>query len=276
MSMSAPCSVGLALRGLESHRALRQEALEHQLLLHADHRVPRAAHPHVGDEGGPAREHPLVRGLDVRVRADHGGDTTVEVVAHRVLLARRIAVHVDEDGDHARRLEGGDLAIHHAEGIVEVAHEDASLHVHHPQPPPVGRLRNAAAAARRTFRIVGRPEQLRGGVLEVRHDLALRPDVIAAGHEIDLAGEQLLGAVGGDPGAAGAVLHVGDHEVDALFRDELGDEVLHGLPAGLSKDVSEEQDFHGRRTRRARVDGAGVTICPPRGLAASETRHAPP
>ena len=62
----------------------------------ADHRVVRAGHAGVGDRGGAAGEHARVVRLDVRVRAEHGGDAAVEVVRERDLLARRLGVEVDD------------------------------------------------------------------------------------------------------------------------------------------------------------------------------------
>ncbi len=97
MSTIAPCSQTSRFAGSNGTGRCGEEALEHELLPHADDRVPRAAHAHVGDERGAAREHPRVGGLDVRVRPEHRRDLAVEEPAHRVLLARRLAVHVDED-----------------------------------------------------------------------------------------------------------------------------------------------------------------------------------
>src|SRR5258705_1194229 len=55
------------------HKPVRnpgQEALQDHLFVHSDAPVAGADHAHVRDVGGAAREHPRVRGRDVRVGPD--------------------------------------------------------------------------------------------------------------------------------------------------------------------------------------------------------------
>ena len=70
--------------------------LDRELGLDADHGVVRAGHAHVGHRGRAARLHARVGGLDVRVRAEDGGDAAVEPARERDLLARRLRVDVDD------------------------------------------------------------------------------------------------------------------------------------------------------------------------------------
>src|SRR5712691_3856623 len=90
----------LPARHLEGGVALGEEALDGGLLAHSDHAVPGPAHADVGDERGAAAEHARVSGLDMRMRAEDGGDAAVEILAHRVFLAGGLAVHVDQDAAH--------------------------------------------------------------------------------------------------------------------------------------------------------------------------------
>ena len=154
--------VRLAAGGLETHRPLVSEALEHELLLHADDGVPRAAHADVGDEGRPACEHPRVGGLDVSVRAEHRRDacpSRYRPIAFFSLVASQ-CMSTSIAGD-AVLPERGQLLLDDLEGIVERLHEDPALEVHDAEPPSVGRLRDAAAAPGRALRVVGGAEQPR-------------------------------------------------------------------------------------------------------------------
>ena len=69
--------------------------------LDADDAVVRAGHADIGEIGSAARQNLLVCGLDVRVRADDGGDLAVEVPAHRDFLGSGFRVEVDKDDARA-------------------------------------------------------------------------------------------------------------------------------------------------------------------------------
>src|SRR5271163_2843018 len=56
---------GVVAGGFELARHAGEEAVEHQLLLNADHAVIRAAHADVGLVGGASGEHAFVGGGDV-------------------------------------------------------------------------------------------------------------------------------------------------------------------------------------------------------------------
>ena len=61
-------------------------------------RIVVAGHADVGDEGGAAGEDLVVGGRHMGVRADHEAGAAVAEMAHRLLLAGRLAMHVDDDG----------------------------------------------------------------------------------------------------------------------------------------------------------------------------------
>ena len=54
-------------------------------------------HADIGQARRAARQDAFVRGLHVRVRADHRRHFAIEVIAERDFLRRRLGVHVDED-----------------------------------------------------------------------------------------------------------------------------------------------------------------------------------
>ena len=100
-------------------------------LLHAEHGIVVAAHAGVGDVGGAAGQDAVVGGRHVRVGADDEGRPAVEVVAERLLLARRLGVDVDHDGvgDLAARGIGAISRSAAAKGSSSGVHEDAAEQV---------------------------------------------------------------------------------------------------------------------------------------------------
>src|SRR5207302_3810058 len=118
----------LALGRLERGVSRREEPLDRGLLAQPDDAVPRAAHADVGLVRRSAVQDAFVGGLDVRVGPEHRRDTAVEKMPHGILLARRLAVHVDEDAGRllAQPLDEPLLG---AERAVERLHEDASFQV---------------------------------------------------------------------------------------------------------------------------------------------------
>ena len=80
-----------------------------------------------------------------------------------------------------------------------------------------------AAASGRAGRIIRRPDDP-VGLVERAAELALVPDVVAGGDEVDAGREHLVGGLLREPEAAGGVFAVGDHEIDVvLFAEQAGD-----------------------------------------------------
>ena len=98
----------------------------------------------------------------MRMRADDQARAAVAEMAHRLLLARRLAVHVDDDriGGGLQRA-GGELALRDRERIVERVHEDAPHQVDHQHARAVCGFEQHHAAPRRAYRIVERPDEAR-------------------------------------------------------------------------------------------------------------------
>ena len=79
---------------------------------------------------GAAGQDALIGGRRVGVRADDEARAAVDEMAHRLFLARRFAMHVDDDRVCAlAERTGGELALDRGERIVERVHEDAAHHV---------------------------------------------------------------------------------------------------------------------------------------------------
>src|SRR5208283_5438479 len=114
----------------------------------------------------------------------------------------------------------GDLLqqfVGYAEGIVIAGHENASLQIDDAIIHAAARARLVPAEAGRAHGIVGRPQQasrqrtfVAVGRIHVLDDLALVPDVVAGGDDIDAELEQLFGNLRSDPEAAGGILTISD------------------------------------------------------------------
>ena len=117
MSTARPDSVAWPARRLEAlARDLGEEAVDRLLDVHAEHRIVVPAHADVGDEGRAVRQHAIVGGRRMRVRADDRGRAPVDEIAQRLLLARRLGVEVDEDGVGALLETAGRRAQHRSPG----------------------------------------------------------------------------------------------------------------------------------------------------------------
>ena len=98
------------------------------MAVHADDAVMRTGHAHIGDEGGALRQHMLVRGGDVGVRAHNRCDAPVEIPAQGDFFAGGLGVHVDEDECDVGR-ELGELGVGFAKRIVDCRQKHAALQV---------------------------------------------------------------------------------------------------------------------------------------------------
>jgi hypothetical protein len=80
--------------------------------------------------------------------------------------------------------------------------------------------------------------------VEERDPLLLVPDVVAGGEAIDGQAIQLRQHVGGHPEAAGGVLDVDHHVVEAVAVDQPGDQILDGPAPRPAHDVADEEQPH--------------------------------
>ena len=169
-----------ARRRLEPRgRDFAQEAVERLVLVHADDGIVVAGHADVGDEGGAARQDLMVGGRRMRMGADHEARAAVAEMAHRLLLAGRLAMEVDDDGvGRALERAGGKLALDRRERIVERVHEDAAHGVDDQHARAVLGVDQRRAAAGRAGGIIDRAHELRRALDEDQR-LLLVPGMIA-------------------------------------------------------------------------------------------------
>ena len=93
----------IVLRHFELARQLGNKPADDRFLFHADHRIERAAHAHVGDVSGARRQNPLVRRLHVGVGAENNRRPAVEIPTHGIFFRSRFGVHVDDHDWRLRR-----------------------------------------------------------------------------------------------------------------------------------------------------------------------------
>jgi len=129
------------------------------------------------------------------VGAEDGRHTTVEMPAHRHLLARHLGVEIDDYGIGLAlealqdRVDLGERRARHLQpdGPAQVDHCDG----------PAPDLDHRVAIPRVAVWVVGRPDHAVGAI-QVLVDLAVLVDVVAGRDHVRAGGEQLVGGSLGD------------------------------------------------------------------------------
>ena len=181
------------------------------------------------------------------MRPYNRGDASVEIPAQRNLFRSGFGMNVDQDHLGLNIFQ---KLISRSERIVIRGHEDPPLQVHH----SVGNLSFAAlihAPAGHVGRIIrGTQDPARRTVpisfnhLEIVHNLALVPDVIAGRNHVDIQFEQLLGECGSNAEPSRRVFTVGDDQIDRVIADNTGKAVFDDRSPGTPEDVANEKNSH--------------------------------
>ena len=91
------------------------------------------------------------------------------------------------------------------------------------------------------FRDIIRRTQKARLAREVIVNLALVPDMIAAGQHVEAVTEQLVGQLRRDAEASGGVFGVGDGKVDFFRRDDFLQMTGHNMAPGRSKNIADKK-----------------------------------
>ena len=100
---------------------------------------------------------------------------------------------------------------------------------------------HVAAVAGCAGGVVERTQQARFDP-DVVERLALVPDVVARGHDVDPGVENLLAHLARDAEAGGGVLRVGDDEVDLVIRAQRGHAAADEVASRAADDVADEEE----------------------------------
>jgi len=183
---------------------------------------------------GAAGEDTAVGRRHVGVGSEDRRRPTVEVPAHRHLLAAHFGVEVD---DHRVLLVVAEDRVDGVEGGAGDAEADAAAEVDDPNPHPSGLDQGVAAAGVR-LRVVGGADYP-VGVFEELVGLAVAVDVVAGGDDVGAGAEEVVGGPLGDPHPASRVLAVDDHQVGRVALAQLRHRLPQTLAAGAADHVAD-------------------------------------
>ena len=189
----------------------------------------------------------MIGSRHVSVGADDEADATITEMSHRLLLACRLGVDVDDD-----RIGGllertcRKLALDRGKRIIERVHEDAAHGVDDQDARAVLGFDQRDPTAGRAGGEVDRTKQL-GRAFDENQRLLLVPGMIAAGNRVGAGVDELLVDRLGDTEAAGGILAIHRDEIEPPVPHQPGQALeQHGAPAA-SHDVADEQDTHALR-----------------------------
>ena len=183
--------------------------------------------------------------------ADHDAGAAVAEMPHGLLLARRLGVHVDEDGVGALpQRTCRKLAVDRCERIVERVHEDAAHRIDDQHPRAVLGFAQSRAAAGRAGRIIHRSDEARRPLDEDQR-LLLVPGMIAERDGVGAGFDQFVIDRLGDAEAAGGVLAVDHDEIELPVANEAGQALGDDGPPTATDDIADEQNAHAQLPRKS-------------------------
>ena len=170
----------------------------------------------------------------------------IEVIPHRHFFAGGLGVHLDDD-DIRLLLQRGQYLIDRRIRAVGRLHENTADQRNHADCGAFGGLIDREILARRTWRKIGRANDI-VGTFKRRNDVPLAIGMVAERNQVDAVFEQLVIDLRRQARAARRVLRVGDHAVDAAFLDKRQELVGQYAPARPSDNIANAQniDLHFR------------------------------
>ena len=223
-----------------------EESLDDGICLASQDAFLSACEAGVAKKAGAAGQDLLIGGLNVSVRADQGGNASVQKSRHGDFLRSGFGVHVDEDdgGFSSERGKGG---VDGLKGIVQRGHERAALEVDYRNRTDAGMPPHGGSLAGSARWIVERTEKS-GFFLQQLPHRSLIPKVIARSDDVHLRFVNLLGGFRRNAGASGGVFPIGDNHVDVALPAKERNEFPNGPPSRRSHDVADKKNSHLRKT----------------------------
>src|SRR5579872_6555340 len=178
------------------------------------------------------------------MRTNHEARPPVAEITHCLLLARGLAVKIDDDaiGPASERTRC-ELALDRDKGIVERVHEDSAHGVDDQRTRAVFGFDQGGAASRRARRIIDRTDQTRRSFDEYQR-LFLIPGVIAECDRVDAAIDQLTINGLGDAEAAGGILGIGDDQIELPVTHKPGQPLVNDATPAATDDIADEKNPH--------------------------------
>ena len=228
-------------------RQPRSEFPNRPLETHADARVQWAGHAGIALKGCTQRQQARVCGRNVRVRTDHGGNTTIERGGKTNFLTRRFGMKVHEDRSQIRILEH---ALERREWLLVQVHVQAPKDVDDSDflRPNCER---APTTPRRSERKIERTNHSR--IIEQPKNFFVVPNMIAHRHGIHARFGQRLKTFTVHAETTRRILGVRDHEIElGTNRRQV---IRHQHTARFSEDIANKQNSHSSpsvKTRKPR------------------------
>ena len=226
-------------RRLHPHRQLGEKFLQNDVLVHADHRVIGSRHPRVCLVRSPVRQDSRIGCWNMRVRADHRRNAPVEIPSHCHFLAGQLRVKIDEADLYLGR-QGGEQRVGFSKRTIRRGHVCAPLEIENRAVDAVARLGDDHAAPGEVFNVICRTQQPRLAG-EIIVDLALVPDVIAAGQDVETVSEQVLGELRSNAESARGVFRIGDRQIDFFRRNDLFEMPRDKVPADGAENIADKK-----------------------------------
>ena len=151
-------------------------------------------------------------------------------------------MEIDEANPHVGG-HGGEHTIGRTPGAVDRLHKQLTKEATHANPGAIAGRHDAPFAAVGFAGIVGGADHVVGRV-ERGEDFLAAENVIAEGDAIDARGFKLFVNLRSDAGTRGGILGVGDHEVELVRLDKLGNAGDDDFAPGATHDVANEEESH--------------------------------
>ena len=176
--------------------------------------------------------------------ANNKGGASVDMMADRLLLARRLGVEINDDNiGLLAQWAGCQFPVNRGERIVKRIHEDPSQRVNHQNADTVPGCEQAGATPRRAGGIIERPQE---PLLAIGKDksIALVEGMIAGGNHVRAAADDGIEDFFRYAETTGGVLAVHDDKIEPIIGDQ-GRQFFDDCTAtAAANEIAQKQKTH--------------------------------